>query len=134
MVSGSRFAGLWFCERLSLCSRGQGRAPPPALRLASCGWAGGPAAPAGAPPAPCSAGTRVRPAPGSPRACAACDRRAAFHMCSQGLPIGVLRRRGRSLKSAPVPMTDDIFMQENKTRISDGLRYLSRQFGATAAK
>lgn len=60
--------------------------------------------------------------------------RAAFHMCSQGLPIGVLRRRGWSLKSAPVPVTDDIFMQENKPRISDGLHYLSRQHGATAAK
>lgn len=61
-------------------------------------------------------------------------RAAAFHMCSQGLPIGVLSRRGWSLKSAPVPMTDYIFMHENKTRISDGLHYLSRQLGATTAK
>lgn len=51
-----------------------------------------------------------------------------------GLPIGVLRWRGWSLKPAPVPVTDDIFMQGNKTRISDGLCYLYRQLGATDAR
>lgn len=61
-------------------------------------------------------------------------RAVPFHTCSQGLPIGVLSRRGRSLKSAPVPMTDDIFMQENKTRLSDGLHYFSRRLGTATAK
>lgn len=61
-------------------------------------------------------------------------RAVLFHTCSQGLPIGVLSRRGRSLKSAPVPMTDDIFMQEKKTRLSDGLHYFSRRLGTATAK
>lgn len=38
------------------------------------------------------------------------------------------------MKSAPVPMTDDIFMQENKTRLSDGLHYFSRRLGTATAK
>lgn len=82
---------------------------------------------------PGSSGSRVPQSRCCPWPWPAC-RRAAFHMCSRGLPIGVLRWRGWSLKSAPVPVTDDIFMQENKTRISDGLCYLCRQLGATDAR
>lgn len=39
-------------------------------------------------------------------------------------PLVCSGTRGGPCKSACVPMTDYIFMQENKTRLSDGLLYL----------
>lgn len=143
--------------------KGQGTTPGPRL-WCPCGWSsrssgtgvlceslwGHPGTPgAAAPPARCfsdtqsvtvtssdtrgSSGSRVPRSRCCPWPWPAC-REAAFHMCSQGLPIGVLLWRGWSWKSAPVPVTDDIFVQENKTRISDGLCYLYRQLGATDAR
>lgn len=119
------------CDRVCLCCGGRGRAPPP--QPSASPPTVGLLLPGRGTPSP-TFHWHPRPSVWHPGPTEHMLPVTAFHMCSQGLRIGVLRRRGRASKSAPVPVTDDIFMQENKTRISDGLHYLSRQLGATAAK